>query len=316
MPPTLLKNPSFFKPFEIVLSLFKPPTYGTIDPTVMIGVAFILFYGFILGDVGYGIIIVLLSRLLNAKMGHRHEGVKSAATIGTYMGVSGAIFGAIYGEYFGNFMEKFVFPELLGIEEFHLYLFHRAHDYNTLLILALMFGVIHVPLGLILGIRESLKHHHTDHAIEKLGMLMGLAALGIFVCNYFGVPPFSLQPFVYAGAAIFAVGVILIFKAMGVMGLLGLLEIMSLGGNVLSYARLMALGVAGIALADIANMLPGMMGYAIGIPAACGVHAFNIALSIASPTIHSLRLNVVEFLPKFYNPQGKAFNPFRKETQW
>ena len=71
-----------------------------------------------------------------------------------------------------------------------------------------------------------------------------------------------------------------------------------------------------IALADIANMLPGMLGYLIGIPTALAVHLLNIGIGIASPTIHSLRLNFVEFLPKFYTPEGKGFSPFRKETQW
>ncbi|MFP6616136.1 MAG: hypothetical protein VCB26_07000, partial [Candidatus Hydrogenedentota bacterium] len=93
----------------------------------------------------------------------------------------------------------------------------------------------------------------------------------------------------------------------------GLIEIMSLGGNIISYARLMALGVASYVIADIANTLPGMMGYWIGIPMAIVVHTGNIALGIASPTIHSLRLNFVEFLPKFYSPEGKGFTPFKKE---
>jgi V/A-type H+-transporting ATPase subunit I len=113
-----------------------------------------------------------------------------------------------------------------------------------------------------------------------------------------------------------AIGVVLIFYAMGLRGLVGVIEVMSLGGNVLSYARLMALGVASIALADIANMLPEKMGYVIGIPMALLVHVLNIGIGIASPTIHSLRLNFVEFLPKFYSPEGRGFNPFRKETQW
>ena len=145
-------------------------------------------------------------------------------------------------------------------------------------------------------------------------MLMGLTALVIMACNYFGVPILSLDAFVYLAAALFVVGAVLIFKAMGMMGLIGILEIMSLGGNVLSYARLMALGIASIALADIANMLPGMFGYWLGIPAALLVHLFNIGIGVASPTIHSLRLNFVEFLPKFYSPEGKGFDPFRKET--
>ncbi len=144
---------------------------------------------------------------------------------------------------------------------------------------------------------------------------MGLTALVITTCNYFEVPILSSGAFMYLAGALFVVGVVLIFKAMGAMGMIGILEIMSLGGNVLSYARLMALGIASIALADIANMMPGMFGYVLGIPAALVIHLFNIGIGVASPTIHSLRLNFVEFLPKFYSPEGKGFAPFKEETQ-
>ena len=87
-------------------------------------------------------------------------------------------------------------------------------------------------------------------------------------------------------------------------------------GNVLSYARLMALGIASVVIADIANQMVSDMGYLIGVPVAILVHAFNIALGMASPTIHSLRLNYVEFLPKFFSPEGRRYEPFRKETLW
>lgn len=310
--PTLLRNPKFFQPFEILLKLFKPPTYGTVDPTPLIAVSFIVFYGFILGDVGYGVGVILFAKWLGKKWG-RIQAVRSASTIGVYMGISSIIFGVIFGEYFGNFGETM----------FHVpYLFHRAHETTQLLIFAILFGLIHIPLALVLGIREDFRHHHPDHALEKLGMLLALTALIFGVCVYFGAVPLGIPLFTggmaafftYLSVVLFALGVVLIFRAMGVMGLVGVLHIVSLGGNVLSYARLMALGVASIALADIANMLPGMMGYALGIPMAMIVHLLNIGIGMASPTIHSLRLNFVEFLPKFYNPDGKSFSPFRKET--
>ena len=310
--PTQLRNPALFKPFEVVLSIFKPPTYGTIDPTKMVAVAFIFFYGFILGDVFYGISVILLAKWLGRKWGHI-AAVQSASAIGVYMGISAIVFGVIYGEYFGNLVEKVVWPALFG-HELHP-LFHRAHATTELLLIAIIFGLIHIPLALIIGIRESFRHGHTTHAIEKIGLLMGLTALVIMTCNYFGVPILSLDAFVYLAAALFVVGAVLIFKAMGMMGLIGILEIMSLGGNVLSYARLMALGIASIALADIANMLPGMFGYWLGIPAALLVHMFNLGIGVASPTIHSLRLNFVEFLPEFYSPDGKDVGPFRTVTQ-
>ncbi len=309
--PTQLRNPELFKPFEVVLSLFKPPTYGTIDPTKMVAVAFIIFYGFILGDVFYGVCVILFAKWLGRKWRHI-AAVQSASTIGVYMGVSAIVFGVIYGEYFGNFVEKVVWPAMFGHELQPL--FHRAHATTELLLIAIMFGLVHIPLGLVLGIREDFRHGHRDHGLEKIGMLMGLTALVIVSCNYFGVPVLSSAAFTYLAAALFIVGAVLIFKAMGAMGMIGILEIMSLGGNVLSYARLMALGIASIALADIANMLPGMFGYVLGIPLALMVHLFNIGIGVASPTIHSLRLNFVEFLPKFYSPEGKGFDPFRKET--
>lgn len=312
-PPTQLRNNKWIQPFEVVMSIFRPPTYGTIDPTILVAISFVIFYGFILGDAAYGVIIVLLATWLRNRYGHIHPAIKAATTIGVYMGVSSIIFGVIYGEYFGNFVERFWEAYLPG----HMpYLFHRAHETTQLLALAVLFGVVHIPLALILGIREDFRHDHKKHAFEKLGMLLTLLGGMVAVFGYFEVFPFYTTPATYVAAALAIVGVILIFVAMGAMGLIGVIEVMSLGGNVLSYARLMALGVASIALADIANDMPEMMGWFFGILAAILIHTANIFIGIASPTIHSLRLNFVEFLPKFYSPQGISYKPFRKETSW
>jgi V/A-type H+-transporting ATPase subunit I len=311
--PTLLKNHPIFKPFEVVLSLFRPPTYGTIDPTWMVAVSFILFYGFILGDAVYGVAIIFLAQYLRRKLGHI-EAVDSAATIGVYMGISSIVFGVLYGEYLGNFVELWLFPEVLGME-FHLYLFHRAHETTQLLVIAIYMGLFHIFTGMILGIKEDFSHHHTEHALEKLGMTLGLLAIVVQAFAYFDRVLISDGFVTIFSAGCGIVGVVLIFYAMKMMGLIGVLEIMSLGGNVLSYGRLMALGIASIALADIANMLPEMMGMFFGIIGAFMVHVLNLGIGIASPTIHSLRLNFVEFLPKFYSPEGKGFDPFKKETQ-
>ena len=173
-----------------------------------------------------------------------------------------------------------------------------------------------IPASMILGVREKCKHGHKEHALEQLGLLLALLALVSFVLGILRVEPFTSSAMHALDMAVALVGIGLIFYTMKVMGLIGLIEVLSLGGNIMSNARLMALGIAGIALADMANAMPAMMGYAIGIPAALVIHAANLGLSIASPTIHSLRLNFVEFLPKFYSSEGRDFNPFRKETQW
>ena len=114
---------------------------------------------------------------------------------------------------------------------------------------------------------------------------------------------------------IFAASVVLFVRSMGAMAPMGIIEIIGLSANVLSYARLMALGIAGIAFADIANGMPAAMGI-VGVIGALFVHIFNFGLSVFSPTIHSLRLNLVEFLPKFYETEGRPYQPFRKDMAW
>lgn len=302
--PTQLRNPSFFQPFELVLKLFNPPTYGSIDPTVLVGVSFTLFYGFIVGDVLYGAAIVAFAMWLGSKFKHI-PAMADVKKIGIYMGVSSMVFGVLFGEYGG---------EWTGIPYIWM---HRTPAHPTgLLLWALYFGMAHMVLSLGLGVYENWRHRHMDHALEKLGALLGMLTLIIVAFAFFEVSPFNTTAFGVIAAVLFVTGAVLMFVTMGpMMGAIGVLEFLSLGGNVISYARLMALGVAAVAIAGLANQLPEVLGPVLGIPAAIAVHIINIGISIASPTIHAMRLNVVEFLPKFFNPAGKGYAPFKKETQ-
>ena len=307
--PTLLKNPPFFKPFELLLKIFAPPTYGTIDPTIMVAVAFILFYGFILGDVGYGLVILGVATWAKKKWAHV-EMVRDGMTVATWMGISGIVFGVLFGEFFGDLPQRyFDIPAPL----------HRMHQPMVLLGIGILVGAIHVPLALILGVREGYRHGHKHHAEEKLGMLLGLVGLVLVLAAITGYSPVGSTLAVVLGLAAFIACAILLVRSMGAMFAIGLVELIGLSANVLSYARLMALGLASVALADLANMALGNSGIALvlfGIPMAIFVHLLNIGLGVFSPTIHSLRLNYVEFLPKFYEPEGISYEPFRKELAW
>ncbi|MBI3119782.1 MAG: hypothetical protein HYZ00_13900, partial [Candidatus Hydrogenedentes bacterium] len=249
--PTLLKNPKLLQPFEIILKLFQPPTYGHFDPTGLVAFSFILFYGFIMGDAGYALIIGGVAWWAKTKWAHVAF-VRDAMTIAVWMAVSSFVFGVLYGEFFGNLPEL-----LLGIEDPP---FHRAHKTTALLGIAIFVGVIHVPLALVLGIREDFKHHHTKHGFEKLAMLLGLTALGVALGSGYA----GLSAGYAIALVLFAVALVFFVKGMGIMAPLGVMEILSLTSNVLSYARLMALGVASFALADIANSLPEMLGLFFG----------------------------------------------------
>ena len=309
--PTKLQNAEIFRPFELIMKLMRPATYGSFDPTWLVATSFIIFYGFILGDVGYGAIIWAIGWWVKKKWGHIAP-LRDGMTIFQYMGISSIVFGLIYWEIFGNFVEHLVGDYSL---------FHRAHEPDMLLYLGIAFGVIHIPLSLVLGIKEGYRHGHKKHAEEKLGMLLGLTALAAALMAGAGYFPLGTTFGYILAILLFCSAAYYLVRGMGVMAPMGLMEIIGLTANVLSYSRLMALGVASIAFADIANGMPemlggGLFGFAVGVPAALAVHLLNIGIGVFSPTIHSLRLNFVEFLPKFYEPNGRSYEPFRKEMAW
>lgn len=302
--PTLLKNHRLFQPFEVLLSLFKPPAYGTLDPTPIVAITFLLFYGFILGDVLYGLAVIVAAWALRSRFRHL-SAIKNAGTVGMYMGISGAVFGVLFGEYAGNLGE-----EWFGLRPLW---FHRGHHAHLLLAWGILFGLIHVPLSLVLGIVEDVRQRHRRHALEKTGLLLGLGAVAAGAVGLLTELPIGILGGMAVILFLGAAGVL--FKAAGAMAAVHLLEIVSLIGNVLSYARLMALGIASAVLAEIANLLgeeaPTLW---VGIPLALVVHLLNVGIGVFSPVLHSLRLNYVESLPKFYKPEGKYYMPFRKEA--
>lgn len=309
--PTKLKNHPIVQPFELIMKLMKPATYGSFDPTALVAFSFILFYGFILGDAGYGAILVAIGLWAKAKWGHIKP-VNDGMIIFTWMGVSAIVFGIIYWEIFGALVENMVGDYSI---------FHRAHHPDQLLYIAIAFGAIHIPLCLILGVKEGYAHGHAKHAEEKLGMLLGLLALPVALTAMAGVFPLGAILGLLIAAALFGAGIYFLWRGMGAMAPMGIMEIIGLSANIFSYSRLMALGLVSIAFAEIANGLPemlggGLVGIVIGIPMAAAVHALNIFIGVFSPTIHSLRLNFVEFLPKFYEADGKSYEPFRKEMVW
>jgi len=310
--PTKLVNHPIVKPFELVMkSLMKPPTYGHFDPTSLVMFSFLLFFGYVLGDFGYGLTMIGIGWLVKRKFGHI-EMLADVMTLLQYMGISTCIFGIWYFEMFGSLL-----IDLFGWPGFPF--FHREYEPNTALAIAVALGAIHVTTALVIGIRESFAHGHRKHGEELLGMLLGVFAL--FVALGTGaLLPAGLYTLGMIGAAIlFAAAVFYLFKSMGAMGLMGVVEIVGLFANILSYSRLMALGVAGIAFANLANEITKSAAGVFLLFAflgTVGVHLFNFVLHVFSPTIHSLRLNVVEFLPKFYHPEGRNYEPFRKDMAW
>ena len=301
--PVFYDNPRWVKPFEMIMQLVSPPRYREIDPSPILAIFFPLFFGIMVGDIGYGIVILIIGLLIKKMYGT----IAFAASIADILLISSIptiIFGYLYGEFFGDFGETmgWLHPvHFLGIT------WNRVEAMIPMLILAISIGVIHVLLGLILGMRNAIIMKSRKHLSEKAGMILMLIGIIILMGMLAGVVP---DIWIYPTVILIVIALPMILYGAGVFGAI---EVMSTVGNILSYARLMAIGMASVILAMVANKLGESFDILIiGIIVALLLHALNIALAMFSPSIHSMRLHIVEFFSKFYSGGGVVYKPFKK----
>jgi V/A-type H+-transporting ATPase subunit I len=304
--PTCYNNPRWVKPFEFIMQLISPPHYREIDPCPVLAIFFPFFFGIMVGDIGYGLVILAIALLIKYRM-KAMAWACSMADILIISSIPTIIFGFIFGEFFGDFGETmgWLHPlTLFGIT------WSRIDAMIPMLVFAIAIGVVHIFLGLIMGIANAYTLKSKKHLSEKTGMLLmliGLITLILMLVQV--VPPEAIYP-----------TVILIIIALPLIlygaGVFGTIEIMSTVGNILSYARLMAIGMASVILAMVANRLGGAFSIVIiGIIVAILLHALNIVLAMFSPSIHSVRLHLVECFSKFYGGGGKEYRPFGKAAE-
>lgn len=287
--PVALDNPKALKPFEFFLRLYTLPKAYELDPTILTAITFPLFFGFMLGDIGYGLVVLLL--LIAGHFFIKAGQLKALINIMTIASIASIIFGFVFGEFFGFYITEHP-------------LLHRAHDLNLMLMLTVLIGAIHINLGLILGFINKYWEHGLKHAIfEKLSWLtLEFSVILLFLGHQI------------IGALIALASIIMLFKGEGIRGLI---EVPSLLSNILSYARLFALGLASLKLAEIINELAmplfqsgNIALIALGVLTLLLGHALNIFLGVLGPFIQSLRLHYVEFFTKFFEGGGKEFKPF------
>ena len=296
--PVMLRNPGYFAPFEILSRLLPLPTYSSYDPTPLIGIFFPLFFGMILGDIGYGAILLLLAIFL----AQHFPPQRLPSDIGKVLGVAALytlLFGLLYGELFGNLGAVW-----LGL---HPLWFDRSKDILPMTVFALTVGVVHILLGISLGALSALRRHQPKQALLKLAMLISVLLLVLVVVGWF-----YPQSWLKIGPLLIGVG-ILMPVLIAAEGLLAPLELLKTMGNIISYVRIMAIGFSSVLLAVVANKLGGMTGdIMVGILVAGILHAFNLLLGVFAPTVHSLRLHYVEFFSKFLDLGGRRFEPWQK----
>lgn len=294
--PVTLKNPAYFRPFELLVRLLPLPRYTSIDPTPFIGIFFPLFFGMILGDVGYGALLLVAGLALIYL--RKQDVLRQAGRILSVCAVYTVLFGFLYGEFFGDLGER-----VFGMRAF----IDRRTSLMPMLYFAIAVGAVHVLLGLVLGAFTALKGKRRREAGFRLASALLVLCIGGVLVSYFAPVALLLRrPLLIA---ILVIAPVLLLTG----GLLAPFELLKSLGNIISYARIMAVGLASVLLAYVANSLAGAAGSIwIGVVAAVILHAFNIVLGVFAPTIHALRLHYVEFFGKFFEPGGKPYMPLKK----
>jgi len=294
-PPVAIENPRALRPFEALVRALPLPRYGSFDPTPFVALFFPLFFGFMLGDVGYGALLLGLALVLRARA--RPESVgRAIGTVACVCGAFGIAFGFFFGELFGDLGHR-----VLGLNPL---LVHRGEKIELLLGVAVVIGLVHVMLGLVLGAVSAARRD------LRRGIARAISAGMVAITTTAVLAAADVLPrawLVGSLAALVAGMVALIATA----GIVGPVELISTLCNVLSYARLMALGTASVTLALVANELAAAAGSLVaGIAVAFLLHFVNFVLGVFSPTIHALRLHYVEFFGKFFEPGGARYRPF------
>ncbi len=299
--PVKLDNPKPAKPFEFFMNLYALPRYDEIDPTLFMFVTFPLFFGLILGDVGYGLVTFFLLLWLKEKI----PGAASLVNVIVPASVASVVFGFMFGEVFG-------FEGAFGVEFPRL--ISRVNDINGMLLMAVAIGFLHINLGFVLGFLNELRHRGIFKAFAaKLSWIIlqaGIALIALSATGKLNVP-------VYAGVSLALASVILIYIGESMRGMV---EIPGLLSNFMSYARLAAVGLSSVELALVINGMAkqvsqsGAAGVAAGVLILFTGHTINLALGLLGSFLHSLRLHYVEFFTKFFEGGAFPFRPFGSRT--
>ena len=320
--PVLLQNHHLVTPFTFVTELFALPTYKNgLDPNLYMAPFFFLFFGIMTGDIGYGVVITLVSWFI-LKKARPAEGseMKRLLEIGFYCGISGIIWGALFGGLFGNLIPAFTGTMLGNQWTLRPILFDPVGNVMTMLIMSLAIGFIQVSFGLGLRGYMLIKQNRHKDAVFDAGFDI-LLLLGVVLCVVstdlgLTVMAISALGMVFTGGRASSN---IITKLLG--GLAKLYNCINYLSDILSYSRLLGLGLAAAIIAQVVNTLglllgPSTLGWIAFILIFIFGHIFNLLIGMLGAFVHSTRLQFIEFFSKFYESGGRPFTPLFNETKY
>ncbi|MFC1738929.1 V-type ATP synthase subunit I [Planctomycetota bacterium] len=317
--PVEIENKNIIRPFEVITRLYGMPRYFEVDPTVFLAPFFAIFFGLCLTDAGYGLIILAISVYFIKKM----QGDKKLMYMLAICSVATIVAGALMGGWFGDAIQKFI-PALAPAREKMMWFDPMKYPLRFFA-LSLILGYIQIMAGLLIAFIYDLKRKLYIAALcDKLTWLIMLNSIFAFALAKTGELPIELSS-LFGYTAMLSAAVIFLFShregnwgtRLG-MGFYNLFSALFYIGDVLSYLRLMALGLvtAGLAMAvnqiaELAYELP-FVGLILSILILVGGHLFNLGINALGAFVHTLRLQYAEFFPKFFSGGGLPFEPLGK----
>ena len=311
--PVQLKNNKLTRPLNMVTEMYSLPAYGTLDPNPLMAPFFILFYGIMMADMGYGLLMMIASVIISKKYRPKGTSGELFSLLGL-CGISTFIMGALTGGFFGDFLTQLVAIVSPGTVFALPKLFDPLDDLTMILIGSMALGMVQIVTGMAISLIEKCKRKKFLAAFfEEITwwiVFIGIALLALGK----GVAV------LYVGCALVLLGPIVQGKGWGKLtGVFGSLynHVTGYFGDILSYTRLMALMLAGSVIAQVFNMLAAMPGNVIAfiIISMLG-NAMNFGLNLLGCYVHDLRLQCLEFFNKFYVDGGKPFRPMTLDTEY
>ena len=329
-PPVLLKNNGFASNFEWVVSMYSYPKYGTFDPTFVMSIFYFIIFGLMFADVGYGVLVTLIG-FLAPKLLHLKPSMTRMLNMFAYCGISCTVFGFVFGGWFGDLpyalltsfggfetveAAKEAYPIFnglvisLGGDPISL---NPLDNPMAFLVISLARGAVHLIAGMAVKFVLLCKEGDVFAAIFDIGSYWILFA---------GIGLIFLSP--TAGWITVGVAVLMILATYGraqknpvmrvVMGFKGLYDLINYASDLLSYCRILALGLASAVMAQVFNLLatmggPTPVGFVLLVAVLLVGHVLNIAINLLGAFVHTSRLQYLEFFGKFFEDGGVGFDP-------
>ncbi len=318
LPPVLLQNKEPFSCFESVVSLYSLPAYGTFDPTAIMAVFYFIIFGLMLGDVAYGALLTLGGMFALWKL-DLNPGIRRLVKLFSICGISCMLAGILFGSYLGDLPATFM-KSMFGVEITVPAVLDIVGDPIPFLIVSLAIGVIHLLSGMGVRFYILCRSHQVFDAIADIGSWYVLfAGIGVYFLNK------------TAGLILLGIGVLMLVCTQGrhekniimkfIKGIGSLYSIINYGSDLLSYSRIMALGLASAVIASVVNMMatlmgPSVLGFVLMTVVLLIGHSVNLAINLLGTFVHTSRLQYIEFFGKFFEDGGRPFKPVQPELKY